>query len=67
MAQRTLNLRPSSVIASASYDDEDKSLEISFTRGASYTLPGVPQAVVAGFEAAQSPGQFFHSQLKGRY
>ncbi len=67
MAPRRLSLSGSSVIAGATYDEDEKLLSVSFTSGKSYELANVPPAVATSFEAAGSPGQFWNQQLKGRY
>jgi hypothetical protein len=57
----------SSSIAAAGYDPETQTLDIEFTSGQSYTYPGVPQDVYDGLMSADSPGKFFHSNIKGIY
>lgn len=57
----------SSHIATVSYDSDTQELEIEFQSGDSYAYSSVPQAVVEGFRAASSAGQYFHRQIKGRY
>lgn len=57
----------SSAIASASYDDEDQSLEVTFNSGQTYTFAQVPQDIFEGLVGSPSPGRFYHSVIKGNY
>lgn len=62
-----LQLQPSTAVTGATYDPDTQALDVTFSSGQTYTFEGVPQDVADAFEAAPSPGSFYHSQLKGRY
>ena len=47
----------SSRIASMSYDEDDQTLEIEFTRGGTYVYRGIPQPLAEGLKRAESPGR----------
>jgi KTSC domain len=57
----------SSSIASVGYARESKTLEIEFRSGSIYQYREVPEAVFKAFSAAQSKGQFFSRQIRGKY
>lgn len=62
---RTLNLRASSNVSAAVYDEETGTLTVTFHKGGTYVYR-VDQATAAAFEASPSPGSFVARQLKGR-
>ena len=58
----------SSCIASISYDKETQTLYVSFVKGSiNYALHGVPPKVAEAFQNAGSQGQFWNTQLRGKY
>jgi len=57
----------SSSISGAGYDPDTESMEIVFHNGRRYTYPDVPVHVYEGLMAADSPGSYFNSEIKGRY
>lgn len=57
----------SSAINSVSYDTETQEMTVTFARGKTYALPGVPPDVHERFVASSSPGRFFQDELKGQY
>jgi len=57
----------SSMIREASYNGEQQELHITFKQGSRWTYSGVPQDVADGFASASSVGQFFLSEIKGRF
>jgi hypothetical protein len=57
----------STAISSASYDDETKTLEVSFTSGQTYTFQNVPVEIFEGLISAPSAGKYYHSQIKGQF
>jgi len=59
--QQALN---SSVLSSASYDDELKELTLEFTSGRSYTYSQVPPEVFEYLISAPSAGQYFNNSIK---
>lgn len=54
----------SSHLLSATYDAENKTLDIEFKSGLTYRYIGVPALVYNGLITASSPGQYFHSAVK---
>ena len=54
-------------IASATYNDELETLDITFQRGAQYRYIGVHPDVWKEFSEALSPGKFFDANIKGVY
>lgn len=62
---RVLNLRASSNVSGAVYDEETGTLSVTFYKGGTYTYR-VDQNTVTAFEASPSPGSFVARQLKGR-
>ena len=57
-------------VASSNIDSvgyENRILHIRFRSGDLYEYYGVPQSVYLGLLSASSVGQYFHSQVKGRY
>ena len=55
----------SSNIQSAGYDDDSKTLEITFNNGASYTYNGVPRTMYEGIFKATSAGGFVQKWIVG--
>lgn len=64
MAKRTITLQ-SSAILSASYDDQTKEMQITFTTGRTYDFPNVPEDVFDGLASAPSAGQYYAQRIKG--
>lgn len=64
MAKDTYPLS-SSWLRAATYDDETRTLVVTTEQGRSYAFSLVPPDVVEEFVGSSSPGQFFHSVLKG--
>jgi KTSC domain len=57
----------STALASATYDDETKDLDVTFTSGNTYTHRNVPVEIWEGLVGASSPGRYWHSSLKDQY
>jgi hypothetical protein len=57
----------SSWLTGAYYDRLTQTLYLATDAGRQYTLFGVPPDVFLSFISAPSPGQFFNSQMKGKY
>ena len=57
----------SSAISSVRYNEEDQTLNITFTSGREYELPGVDRDTFDSFMSAPSKGSFFNSRMKGQY
>lgn len=66
MAVDTFQLS-SSLLAEASYDDEEQTLTLVFQNGRSYDYENVPPNLVQELKQATSPGRFWNFYLKGRY
>ena len=60
--QQALN---SSVLSSASYDDETRTLELTYSSGRSYTYSQVPPEVFENLASAPSAGKYFNDFIKG--
>lgn len=63
----TVEFPGSSNLASAAYDDQAKTLTVTFLSGESYLYHSVPYEVWHGLQHAQSAGSYFHRQIKNRY
>ena len=57
----------STALASATYDDENLDLSITFVSGGTYTHSNVPQEIFDGLVSASSPGKYWHSNIKDQY
>jgi hypothetical protein len=58
---------PSTAIRRFSYDDDSRTLFVTFTSGDLYAYLDVPRAVHAAFEDALSKGRFFGEAIRDRY
>ena len=57
----------STMIVRANYDPETEVLSLQFTNGMIYDYPGVPVSVYAGLLEADSPGRYYHQNIRGVY
>ena len=57
----------SSAIARLEYDDETQELIVTFQKGGSYTLRGVPEIEANRLADAPSPGSYWNMFMKGNY
>ena len=57
----------SSLIVRANYDPETETLSLQFTNGQVYTYDGVPISVYTGLLEADSPGRYYHQNIRGVY
>lgn len=64
MAKRTIALASSAII-SATYDDQTKQMQITFTDGRTYDFPNVPEDVFDGLAEAPSAGRYYTENIKG--
>lgn len=62
-----LSLAPSSNLSSADYDEQSRSLTVTFTDGRSYRYSGVDKETAMEFESASSAGSFLNARIKGRF
>lgn len=57
----------STAILSATYDDENEELSLTFSNGSTYDYHDVPKETFDALCAASSPGRFWHSEIKDQY
>lgn len=57
----------SSYLASCSYDTNTNVLTVVFQNGKEYLYADVPLEIYTAFTAAESPGKYFGSEIKGKY
>ncbi len=57
----------SRIISSISYDEDYKTLEITFHRTGQYQYYDVPKDVWDRFSKSPSKGEFFHQEIKKRF
>jgi len=57
----------STALASATYDEDTRRLDITFTSGGTFTYENVPPDVFEGLREARSPGTFYHERIKGQF
>ncbi len=57
----------SSALTGASYDDERQQLTISFVGGRTYVFEGVEQQIYDELRDDPSPGNYYNTQIKGKY
>ena len=67
MTTHTHNFENSSMLDSCSYNEDEKELTVTFKNGKDYIYEGVSKEEYEGFVSAKSAGQYFGSQIKGRY
>jgi len=58
---------PSSVIKNLSYDDQTRTLFVTFVDGDIYAYFEVPAEVWANFRRARSKGRHFAQEIRNRY
>jgi lysyl-tRNA synthetase class 2 len=57
----------SSVIRSADYDPEARTLDVVFTAGRHYRYFGVPESEYGGLITASSAGAYFNAHIRDQY
>jgi lysyl-tRNA synthetase, class II len=57
----------SSALSSATYDDESRELELTFSSGRTYTYHDVPKDVYDGLVSSSSPGRYYNEAIKDIY
>lgn len=62
-----MRVAQSSHIYNYEYDEKAQTLAIQFTNGAIYSYSNVAPTTYYAFAQAASPGQYFHSKIKGQY
>lgn len=66
MTINTVQLK-STAILSATYDDENEELSLTFSNGSTYDYHGVPKEEFDALVAAASPGRHWHANIKDQY
>ena len=56
-----------STLGATSYDAESKVLTVSFSDGDKYAYAEVPQATVDELNKAESKGEYFNKNIRGKY
>lgn len=54
-------------LASAGHDAKGETLEIEFKNGSVYQFDGVPEETFKGLMSANSPGGFFHQNIRDKF
>ena len=67
MTAETVAFPDSSNVASASYDAETQTMEVTFTSGSTYRAVSVPASKWAGLKDHPSAGSFYYRHLKGSH
>lgn len=62
-----MRVAQSSHIYNYGYDEPSQILTIQFTNGAIYNYANVDPNTYYSFAQSASPGQYFHSKIKGKY
>lgn len=62
-----MRVAQSSHLQQYEYDEKTQTLVIQFTNGAIYSYSGVDPNSYFSFAQSASPGQYFHSKIKGKY
>lgn len=57
----------SSLIDTATYDSDAKTLTVTTQKGREYTFDGILLDIWSSFQSSPSPGRFFNEFLKGKF
>jgi len=57
----------STALSAVDYDEERRTLRVSFVKGGTWTYFGVPPQVASGLRNALSKGTFFNIAIRGQY
>jgi len=57
----------SSMLNSASYDQDEKTLTVEFSNGDEYLYKDVPQEVFTELSSSHSAGKFFLANIRGKF
>lgn len=57
----------SECFARIEYDDETEELVMTFQKGGSYTIQGIPQIEVSRWTESVSVGGYFNNFVRGKY
>ncbi|WP_026896728.1 KTSC domain-containing protein [Daejeonella oryzae] len=58
---------PSSVISKFSYDQDSKSLIVTYVSGLVYRYKAVPLDIFNDFKSAESKGRYLNFHIKGKF
>lgn len=61
------HLPHSSSIQSIDYHDDTNTLEVCFASGGVHHFSECPKEIYEGLKNAQSPGSYFHTQIRRKY
>lgn len=67
MAIRQLQIKPSSNIDQAHYDEDQQTLQVHFKSGGVYVYDGFTGDAADAFERADSSGKHLNSNIIGQY
>jgi len=67
MTERAYVMTASSALEGACYDTLREEMTLFFRNGTAYRYRAVPAPVFHAFLRTDSPGRFFHEQIRGRY
>jgi len=67
MAELTIYLNPSSLVAAVEYEPFEEVLQITFASGRQYEYYDVPLEEVVGLVKADSVGRYFNENIKNHY
>lgn len=62
-----MRIAQSSHIYGHDYDEQSQTLQIQFTNGAIYNYGSVDPNTYYAFSQSSSPGQYFHSKIRGNF
>lgn len=65
--ERAYVMTESSLIDALCYDAGHQELTVFLRTGAAYCYREVPESVLREFVRAESPGRFYHKQIRGQY
>ena len=57
----------SSLIETAGYDQQKKEMVVKFKTGGTYIYSQIPRDLFNAFLDAESPGKFFHSNIRHKF
>jgi hypothetical protein len=61
------NQLSSSFLTRCTWDPETEELQLQFASGKTYSFDGVPASVYQGLLEADSPGRYYHANIKDNY
>ena len=67
MADIPMRLKPSTQVRAATYDPQAQRLTLTLNSGGKYAYHQVPQDKAVAFGEADSHGDFFHANIRGKH